>query len=86
MHIFQAEWMLVCLLSFKYFFIRPHFGRPFLKAFKRQSNSVSAKNIISLFKVFNSIHFNNLLGIKAKRANEKSQSSKTGEYHLGNII
>ena len=51
------------------FFTRPHFGRPFLKVFKRQRNSVSAQNIISLFEVFSFIHFNNLLGIKAKRAN-----------------
>ena len=45
------------------FFTRPYFGRPFLKAFKRQRNSVSAQNIISLFKVLSFIHFNNLLGI-----------------------
>ena len=67
-----------------FFFTRSHFGRPFLKAFKRQRNSVSAQNIISLFKVFSFIHLNNLLEIKAKRE-RKSQSSKTGEYHLGNI-
>ena len=30
---------------------RPHFGRPFLKAFKRRSNSVGAQNIVSLFKM-----------------------------------
>ena len=79
--IFVAKWMLLCLLSFKYFFTRPHFGRPFLKAFKRQRNSVSAQNIISLFKVFSFIHFNNLLGIKAKRANVNRKVRK-----LGNII
>ena len=50
-------------------FTRPHFGRPFLRAFKRHRNSDSAQNIISLFKVFSFIHFNNLVGIKAKRAN-----------------
>ena len=69
MHIFEAKWMLLCLLSFKYFLTRPHFERPFLKAFKLQRNSVNAQNIISLFKVFSFIHFNNLLGIKAKRTN-----------------
>ena len=37
----------------------PHFGRPFLKALKRHSNSVGAQNIVSLFKMFSSIHFNN---------------------------
>ena len=45
-HIFEAKWMLLCLLSFKYFFTTPHFGRPFLKAFKRQRNSVSAQKIL----------------------------------------
>ena len=65
------------------FFTRSHFGRPFLKAFKRQKNSVSAQNVISLFKVFSFIHFNNLRGIKTKRVNV---NRKTGKYHLGNII
>ena len=61
---------------------RPHFERPFLKAFKLQRNSVNAQlNIISLFKVFSSIHFNNLLGIKAKRTNVNRKVRK-----LGNII
>ena len=40
----------------------------FSKLFKRKRNSVSAQNIISLFKVLSFIHFNNLLGLKAKRA------------------
>ena len=57
-------------------------GGLFLKLFKCQRNSVSAQNIIKLFKVFSFNHFNNLLEIKAKRA----KHSKTGEYHLGNII
>ena len=39
-------------------------GDLFSKAFKRQSNSVGAQNIVSLFKMFSSIHFNNLLGMK----------------------
>ena len=45
------------------------FGRPFLKAFKCQSYSVGAQNIVSLIKMFCSIHFNNLVGMKTKRAN-----------------
>ena len=48
--IFEAKWRLLYLLSFKYLFTRQHFGRPFLKAFKHQRNSVSAQNIISRFK------------------------------------
>ena len=52
-----------------FFFTRPRFGELFSKLFKRQRNSVSAQNIISLFKAFSFIHFNNLLGIKAKLAN-----------------
>ena len=56
-------------------------GDLFSKLFKRQRNSVSAQNIISLFKVFSFIHFNNLLGIQAKRANVNRKVRK-----LGNII
>ena len=77
-HIFEAKCMLLCLLSFKYFFTRPHFGRPFFKVFKRQRNSLSAQNIISLFKVFSFIHFNNLLGIKTKRSNVNRKVLKLG--------
>ena len=47
------------------------------KLFKRQRNSVSAQNI-SLFKVFSFIHFNNLLGIQAKRANVNRKVRKLG--------
>ena len=47
----------------------PHFGRPFPKAIKRQSNSVGAQNIVSIFKMFSSIHLNNFLAMKTKRAN-----------------
>ena len=65
------------------FFTRPHFGRPFLKAFKRQSTSVSAQNIISLLKVFSFIHLNNLLGIKAKRANVNRRIPKLGNITWG---
>ena len=83
MHIFEAKWMLLCLLSFKYFSVRSHFGRPFLKAFKRQRNSVSAQNIISVFQVFTFIHFNNLLGIKAKCANVNRKVRKLGNITWG---
>ena len=82
-HIFEAKWKLLCLLSFKYFFTRPHFGRPFFKAFKCQRNSVSAQNIISLFKVLSFIHFNNLLGIKTKHANVNRKVLKLGNISLG---
>ena len=58
-------------------------GDLFLKAFKRQRNSVSAQNIISLFKVFSFIHFNNLLGIKAKRANVNRKVRKLGNITWG---
>ena len=62
-------------------FTRAHFGRPFSKLFKRQRNSVSTQNIISLFKVLSFVHFNNLRGIKAKRADVNRKVRK-----LGNII
>ena len=65
------------------FFTRPRFGRPFLKAFKRQRNSVSAQNVISLFTVFSLIHFNNLLGIKTKRANVNRKVLKLGNITWG---
>ena len=60
------------------FLTRPHFERPSLKAFKLQRNSVNAQNIISLFKVFSFIHFNNLLGIKVNRANVNRKVRKLG--------
>ena len=44
---------------------------------------VSAQNIISLFKVFNFIHFNNLLGLKAKRANVNRKVRKLGNITWG---
>ena len=81
-HIFEAKWMLLCLLSFKYFFLQGRvLGDLFSKLFKRQRNSVSAQNIISLFKVFSFIHFNILLGIQAKRANNVNRKVRK----LGNI-
>ena len=64
-------------------FTRAQFGRPFSKLFKRQRNSVSAQNIISLLKVFNSIHFNNLLGIKAKGADVNRKVQKLGNITWG---
>ena len=79
----KPTWRLLCLLSFKYCFTRPHFRRPFLKSFKRQRNSVSAQNIISLFKVLSLIHFNNLLGTKAKRANANRKVRKLGNITCG---
>ena len=77
-HIFEAKWRLLCLVSFKYFFTRLHFERPFLKSFKRQSNSVGAQNTISLFKMSSCIHFKNFLGIKTKRANINRKVRKLG--------
>ena len=53
-------------------------GDLFSKLFKRQRNSVSAQNIINLFKVFSFIHFKNLLRIKAKRADVNSKVRKLG--------
>ena len=63
------------------FYARPHFGEPFLKAFKRQVNSVRAQNIVSLFKMFSSIHFNNLSGMKTKRANVNRKVRKMGNQN-----
>ena len=74
---------LLCLLSFKYLFTRPHFRRPFLKAFTCQSNSVGAQNMISLFKVLSFIHFNNLLGVKVKHANVNHKVRKLGNMTWG---
>ena len=85
-HIFEAKWRLLCLLSFKYLFTTPHFRRPFLKVFKRQSNSVGAQNMISLFKVLSFIHFNNLLGIKVKRTNVNRKVRKVGNITWGILI
>ena len=65
------------------FFTRPHFGRPFFRAFKRQRNSASSQNIISLLKVFSFIHFNNLLGIKAKCANLNCKVQNLGNITWG---
>ena len=45
------------------FYTRPHFGRLFLKAFERQSNSDGAQNIASLVEMISFIHFSNLLEV-----------------------
>ena len=67
-----------------YIFLQGHvLGDLFSKHFKHQRNSVSAQNIISLFKVFSFIHFNNLLGIKAKRANVNGKVRKLGSFTWG---
>ena len=58
-----------------------HFGRPFLKVFKRQINSVGAQNIVSLFKMFRFIHFNNLVGMKTKRANVNLKFENWGIFN-----
>ena len=60
-----------------------HFGRPFLKTFKRQSNSFGPQNIVSLFKVFTSIHVKNLLRMKTKRANVNREVRKLGNITWG---
>ena len=74
----------IVFIILQIFFTRPNFGRPFLKAFKRQRNSVSAQNIICLFlKVFSLIHFNNLLGIKTKHANVNCKVLKLGNITWG---
>ena len=44
---------------------------------------MSAQNIISLFIVFSFIHFYNLLGIKAKRANVNRKVRKLGNITWG---
>ena len=82
-HIFEAKWMLLRLLSFKYFLQGRVSGDLLSKLFKRQRNSVSSQNIISLFKVFSFIHFDNLLGIKAKRADVSRKVRKLGNITWG---
>ena len=66
-----------------FFFHKAAFWEPFLKSFKRQSNLVGAQNIVSLFKMFSCIHFNNLLGIKTKRANVNCKVEKLGNITWG---
>ena len=83
MHIFEAKWRLLCLFPSNIFTQWPHFGRPFLKAFKRRSYSVGTQNFVSLIKMFSSIHFNNLVGMKTKRANVNRKVRKLGNITLG---
>ena len=58
-------------------------GDLFSKLFKCQRNYVSAQNIISLYKVFSLIHFNNLLGIKAKCADVNRKVRELGNITWG---
>ena len=44
-HIFEAKWMLLCLLSFKYFFYKAAFWQTFSQSF------LNAKEILSALKV-----------------------------------
>ena len=60
----------IVFIFLQYFYTRPHFGRPFLKAFK------GVKVILLVLKMFSFIDFNNLLEMKLKC---KSQSLKTGD-------
>ena len=54
-----------------------------LQIFFTRPHSVSAQNIISLFKMLSFIPFNNLLGIKAKRANVNRKVPKLGNMTWG---
>ena len=65
------------------FFTSCVLGDVFSKLFKRQRNSVSAQNFISLFKVFSFIHFENLLVIRAKRANVNCKVRRLGNITWG---
>ena len=58
------------------FLLKAAFGRPFIKTFKRQIYSVGAQNIVSLLKMFSSIHFSNLSGMKSKRTNANRKVQK----------
>ena len=55
----------------------------FLKAFKRQTNSVGVLSIVSLFKMFSPTNFNNLLEIPTKRANVNRKVRKLGNVTWG---
>ena len=84
MHIFEAKWGLLCLLSFKYFYTKASFWETFSQSLnKRRSNSADAQNIASLFKMFSSIHFNNLVRMKAKRASVNRKVRKLGNITWG---
>ena len=78
-HIFEAKWMLCVYYPSNIFLQGRILGDLF---FKRQRNSVSAQNVISLFKVFSFIHFNNLLGIKTKCTNINRKVLKLGNIYM----
>ena len=50
-HIFEVKWRLLCLLSVKYFYTRPHFARPFLEAFLKALKFKNFKVILSTLKI-----------------------------------
>ena len=58
-------------------------GGPFSELFRRQSNSVGAQNIFSLFKMLSSVYFNDFVGIKTKRANVNRKVRKLGNITWG---
>ena len=76
MHSFEAKRRLLCLLSFKYFKQSRILGDLFVLT--SRYNCVGAQNFVSLLKMFSSIYFNNLLGVKTKRANIDGNIGKLG--------
>ena len=74
---------LIVFIILQIFFHKTAFWETFFKGLKRPSNSVRAQNVVSLFKMFSSIHFDNLLGIKTKRANVKRKVRKLGHITWG---
>ena len=82
--IFSRQMEAIVFIILQIFFLQGRvLGDLFSKRFERQRNSVSAQNIISLFKVLSFIHFNNLPGIKAKRANVNRKVRKLGNITRG---
>ena len=68
----------IVFIILKIFFHKAAFWETF-----SQINSVGAQNISSLFKIFSSINFNNLLRIKA---NVQTLIAKFENISLGDII
>ena len=67
----------IVFIILQFFFLQGHIlGDLFSKL-------LSAQNIISLFKVFSFIHFDNLFGIKTKRANVNRKGLKLGNITWG---
>ena len=88
-HMFEAKWRLLCLLSLKYFYTGPHFGRPFLRFFTRQSNPVGAQNAFSLLKMFGSIPFNNLranVNREVRKLGNKNYSTRSAMPNYGQDV